>query len=100
MLLLAGLWPGSLAALALGLAIGGFAGAPAGRAIPATLGAVTLGAATLALIALAVTGLVPGVPGFWVESAVAVLVPYLAGCGLAALARRVARVRPNDPPAA
>ena len=95
MLLLAGLWPGSLAALALGLAIGGFAGSPAGRSIPAALGA-----ATLALIALAVTGLVPGVPGFWVESAVAVLVPYLAGCGLGALARRVARVRPNDPPAA
>lgn len=93
MLLLAGLWPGSLAALVLGLGIGGFAGLPAGPAIPAALGA-----ATLALAGLAVAGIVPGIPGFWLESAVAMLAPYLAGCALGVLGRRLARVRPHDPP--
>ncbi|TXM73442.1 hypothetical protein FV226_09525 [Methylobacterium sp. WL12] len=93
MLLLAGLWPGSLAALVLGLAVGGFTGLPARPAIPAALGV-----ATLALAALAIAGIVPGVQGFWLESAVAILVSYLAGCALGALARRSARVRPHDPP--
>ncbi|WP_348644195.1 hypothetical protein [Methylobacterium sp. WL120] len=93
MLLLAGLWPGSLAALLLGLAVGGLAGVPARPAIPAALGI-----ATLALAGLAIAGIVPGVPGFWLESAVAMLVSYLAGCALGALARKSARVRPHDPP--
>ena len=93
MLLLAGLWPGSLAALVLGLGIGRFAGPPAGPAIPGGLGA-----ATLVLAGVSVAGIVPGAAGFWMESAVAVLAPYLAGCALGALARRMSRVRPNDPP--
>ncbi len=93
MLFLAGLWPGSLAALVLGLAVGGFAGLPARPAIPAALGV-----AALALAGLGIAGIVPGVPGFWLESAVAMLVPYLAGCALGALARRAAWVRPHDPP--
>ena len=89
LLLLAGLWPGSLAALALGLAVGGFAGFPAGPAIPAALGV-----ATLALAGLSLAEIVPGTAGLWLEGAVAVLAPYLVGCALGALAR----VRRHDPP--
>ena len=93
MLLLAGLWPGSLAAFVLGLGVGGFAGLSVRPTIPAALGI-----ATLALAGLGIAGIVPGVPGFWLESAVAMLVSYLAGCALGALARRAAQVRPHDPP--
>lgn len=93
MLLLAGLWPGSLAALVLGLGVGRLAGPPAGPAIPAALGI-----ATLVLAGIALAGIVPGVAGFWLESAVAMLAPYLAGCALGGLARRLAGVRPSEPP--
>lgn len=93
MLLLAGLWPGSLAALVVGLGICRFAGPPAGPAIPGALAA-----ATLVLAGVSLAGLVPGTAGFWLESAVAILAPYLAGCALGALARRMSGARPNDPP--
>ncbi|WP_348642167.1 hypothetical protein [Methylobacterium sp. WL6] len=93
MLLLAGLWPGSLAALVLGLGVGRLAGPPASPAIPAALGI-----ATLVLAGIALAGIVPGTAGFWLESAVAMLAPYLAGCALGALARRLAGVRPSEPP--
>lgn len=83
MLLLAGIWPGLAGAGALGLAVGWLAGWPERAAVPLA----PLGLAA-ALGALALAGAVPGLPGLWLESAAALLPPYLAGCGLGALARR------------
>ncbi|WP_375466097.1 hypothetical protein [uncultured Methylobacterium sp.] len=85
-LLLSGLWPGLLAALALGLGLGRVVAAPRGVAIG-------LGLAAPALAALAASGVVPGAPGFWLESAALMLAPYVVGCGLGALGR--ARATPR-----
>ena len=75
------------------VAVGGFTGLPAGPVIPAALGITNL-----ALAGLGIAGIVPGVLGLWLESAVAMLATYIAGCALGALARMDARVRPHDPP--
>ena len=81
-LLLSGLWPGLLAAIMLGLACGRFAGPP-GRVVPLSLAALFL-----ALAGTALSGLVTGVAGLWVESAALLFGVYLAGCGLGGLLRQ------------
>jgi len=87
MLLLAGYWPGLAGAGALGLLVGALTGWPARPIVPLALCGL---AALLAGIALA--GIVPGLPGLWLEGAGLLLPAYLVGCGLGALARhRVAR---------
>ncbi|WP_279604827.1 hypothetical protein [Methylobacterium sp. J-070] len=85
MLLLDGFWPGLAGAGALGLVIGGLAGWPDRYGVP--LGLFVL-AGLLAAAALAEA--VPGVPGLWLETAALILPPYLAGCTIGALGRRLA----------
>ena len=85
-LLLGSFWPGLAGAGLLGLLVGlarRLAGAPLRAA-----GARRVLAAVVA--ALAVAGLVPGLPGLWLEGAGLILPPYLAACGLGALVRRFA----------
>ncbi|MDP4003744.1 hypothetical protein [Methylobacterium sp. NEAU K] len=84
-LLLDGFWPGLAGAAALGLLVGALAGWPARPRVPLAL----CGLAAL-LAALALAGLVPGLPGLWLEGAGLILPPYLAGCALGALGRRLA----------
>ena len=80
--LLAGYWPGLAGAAALGLLVGALSGWPARPAVPLAL----CGLAAL-LAAMAVAGIVPGLPGLWLEGAGLILPAYLAGCALGALAR-------------
>ena len=84
-LLLAAFWPGLAGAAALGLAVGALAGWPDWYAVP-------LGLWVLAglVAAAALAGFVPGMAGLWLEGAALILPPYLAGCSLGALARRLA----------
>ena len=80
--LLAGLWPGLAGALVLGLGLGALCGWPHPAVPPA------LGLAVLALAALALSGVVPGRAGLFVESGALMLAAYLVGCGLGSLAHR------------
>ena len=83
-LLVGSFWPGLAGATLLGLVVGWLAGWPARPPVP-----LALCAATALLAALVLAGPVPGLPGLWLEGAALVLPPYLAGCGLGALARRL-----------
>jgi hypothetical protein len=80
--LLADLWPGLAAALLLGLGTGALAGWPRDRAVP-----LGLTAAALALGGLDASGLVPGLPGLWLDSGALMLAAYTAGCASGSLAR-------------
>jgi hypothetical protein len=84
-LLLAGFWPGLAGAAALGLVVGALAGWPARPAMP--LGLVLLAGL---LGSAAFSGLVPGLPGLWLDGAGLILPPYLAGCAFGALGRHLA----------
>lgn len=87
MLLLAGFWPGLVGAGALGLGVGALAGWPDRYAVP-----LGLFVAAGLLAAAALSAVVPGVAGLWLEGAALILPPYCAGCVLGALGRhRVAR---------
>ncbi|MCJ2131816.1 hypothetical protein [Methylobacterium sp. E-045] len=92
LLLLTILWPALAASLALGTAIGWHFGPPRGR-LSTAIG-LGLGFGAVALGGLAISGLVPGRPGFWVESAALNLTAYLVGAGAGALARLA---RPSPP---
>ena len=84
-LLIAGFWPGLAGASALGLLVGVLAGWPARPGVPLAL----CGLAVL-LAGIALAGIVPGLLGLWLEGAALMLPPYLAGCALGALGRRLA----------
>ncbi|WP_019904669.1 hypothetical protein [Methylobacterium sp. 77] len=84
-LLLTILWPALLASLALGGSIGWHVGLPRRRT--ALTAAIGLASGALVLAGIALAGIVPGRPGFWVESAALNLTVYLIGTGLGALAR-------------
>ncbi|KQP40473.1 hypothetical protein [Methylobacterium sp. Leaf106] len=92
LLLLTILWPALAASLALGTAIGWHFGPPRDR-LSTAIG-LGLGSGAVALAGLAFSGLVPGRPGFWVESAALNLAAYLVGAGTGALARLA---RPSPP---
>ncbi|GJD38585.1 MULTISPECIES: hypothetical protein [Methylobacterium] len=92
LLLLTILWPALAASLALGTAIGWHFGPPRDR-LSTAIG-LGLGFGAMALAGLAFSGLVPGRPGFWVESAALNLAAYLVGAGTGALARLA---RPSPP---
>ncbi|MHC2088349.1 hypothetical protein [Methylobacterium sp. CM6244] len=92
LLLLTILWPALAASFALGTAIGWHFGPPRDR-LSTAIG-LGLGSGAVALAGLAFSGLVPGRPGFWVESAVLNLTAYLVGAGTGALAR-LARPSPR-----
>lgn len=94
-LLLTVLWPALLASLALGAAIGWQFGPPRARTTRIAAAGLVLGA--LALAGIALTGFVPGRPGFWVESAALNLTIYLAGAMIGALATAFARKAPSAP---
>lgn len=89
LLLLTILWPALVASLVLGSAIGWHFGPPRGR-LSTAIG-LGLGVAAMALGGLAFTGVVPGRPGFWVESAALNLAAYLIGAGAGALAKIAGR---------
>ena len=86
------LWPALVASLALGGAIGWHFGPP--RDGLSTAIGLGIGFGAVALAGLAFSGLVPGRPGFWVESAALSLTAYLVGAGTGALARLA---RPSPP---
>lgn len=92
LLLLTILWPALAASFALGTAIGWHFGPPRDR-LSTAIG-LGLGSGAVALAGLAFSGLVPGRPGFWVESAALNLAAYLVGAGTGALARLA---RPTPP---
>ena len=88
-MLLAALWPGPAAALALGLAVGAVAGPPrdrAGGAIAAGLVAVLA-----VLTGLTVFGREPGDVALRIESAAVLLALYLVGCSVGGLGRLAVR---------
>ncbi|CAA2104258.1 hypothetical protein MBUL_02616 [Methylobacterium bullatum] len=85
LLLLTILWPALATSLALGTAIGWLFGPPRDRV--STVIGLGLGFGAVALAGLAFSGLVPGRPGFWVESAALNLATYLVGAGTGSLAR-------------
>ena len=84
-LLLAGFWPGLAGAAALGLVVGALVGWPDRLA-------VSLGLCVVAglVAAAAIAGLVPGLPGLWLDGAALMLPVYCAACLLGALGRRLA----------
>ncbi|MBO1018783.1 hypothetical protein IPV08_02200 [Methylobacterium sp. SD274] len=92
LLLLTILWPALAASFALGTAIGWHFGPPRDR-LSTAIG-LGLGSGAVALAGLAFSGIVPGRPGFWVESAALNLTAYIVGAGTGALAR-LARPSPR-----
>ncbi|KQO52096.1 MULTISPECIES: hypothetical protein [unclassified Methylobacterium] len=92
LLLLTILWPALAASFALGTAIGWHFGPPRDR-LSTAIG-LGLGFGAVALAGLAFSGIVPGRPGFWVESAALNLTAYIVGAGTGALAR-LARPSPR-----
>lgn len=87
-LLLSFLWPGLSGTFALGLGAGWLSGLPRGALAPAVLSL-----AIAALWGAALSGIVPGRAGLWVESAALMLPAYVAGCLAAAFGRRRLRGR-------
>ncbi|MEH3145945.1 MAG: hypothetical protein PGN34_11495 [Methylobacterium frigidaeris] len=77
-ILLAALWPALLTALLIGGATGFWAGLPAGGL--SRVAAVTVAGLALVAAGLALSGIVPGRAGLWIESAGILLPAYLAGC--------------------
>ncbi|MGU3540046.1 hypothetical protein [Methylobacterium sp. A54F] len=84
------MWPGTAGAFALGL----LAGWLTGFGHPAAIAGLLLAALGLGLTA--VSGLVVGVAGLWIESAALMLPAYLAGAAAGALALRLAEPAPRD----
>lgn len=83
------LWPGLLAALALGAVVGAWTGWPRTRLARIAGVALAAGGAVLALAAL--SSRLPGHEQFVVESCALLLGLYLAGCLVGALAGALAR---------
>ena len=88
-MLLAALWPGAAAALALGLVVGAVAGLPRDRADAAV--ALGLVAVFLGLSGLAVLGRGAGDVALRMESAAVLLALYLAGCAIGGFGRLAVR---------
>ena len=79
-------WGWLLAALLLGLAMGWIAVVHRGPGVSRRL-AGWLAALALALVAATLADLVPGRPGYWLELALLMFAPYLAGCAAGSLLR-------------
>jgi hypothetical protein len=85
------LWPALAASLLLGAGVGWLTGLP--RNGPARSGALLLAFATCVAGGLAISGLVPGRAGLWVEGGALILGAYLVGAViLAGLSRRTGAV--------
>ena len=74
-------WGWLLASLLLGLAMGWIAVVHRGPGVSKML-ARWLALLAAALVAVAVSRILPGRPGYWLELALIMFVPYLAGCAV------------------
>jgi hypothetical protein len=74
-------WGWLLASLLLGLGMGWIAVVHRGRGVSGKM-ALWLSVLVAALIAVAVTGLIPGRPGYWLELGLIMFAPYLVGCAI------------------
>jgi hypothetical protein len=79
-------WGWLLAALFLGLAMGWIAVVHRGPGI-SRMQAGWLAVLAAALVALVLAHLVPGRPGYWLELALLMFAPYIAGCTAGSLLR-------------
>jgi hypothetical protein len=74
-------WGWLLGALLLGLAMGWVAVVHRGRGVSRIL-ARWLALLAAALVAVAVSRILPGRPGYWLELGLLMFVPYLVGCAV------------------
>ena len=74
-------WGWLLASLLLGLAMGWIAVVHRGPGVSKVL-ARWLAVLAAVLVAVAVSRVLPGRPGYWLELALIMFVPYLAGCAV------------------
>ena len=74
-------WGWLLGSLLLGFGMGWIAVVHRGPAVSKVM-ARWLGLLVAALIAAAVARVIPGRPGYWLELALIMLAPYLAGCAV------------------
>ncbi|WP_035983079.1 hypothetical protein [Bradyrhizobium sp. STM 3843] len=85
-------WGWLLGALLIGLAMGWVAVVHRGPRVsrPVMLG---LSALAMALVAIAITHVVPGRPGYWLELLLVMFVPYLVGCTIGSWLRALVVAR-------
>jgi hypothetical protein len=74
-------WGWLLASLLLGFAMGWIAVVHRGPGVSKAM-AGWLAALVAALVAAALTSVIPGRPGYWLELALIMLAPYLVGCAV------------------
>jgi len=74
-------WGWLLASLLLGFAMGWIAVVHRGPSVSRMTGA-WLAALVAALVAAALTNVIPGRPGYWLELGLILLAPYLVGCAI------------------
>ena len=74
-------WGWLLASLLLGLGMGWIAVVHRGPGVSKVL-AGWLAALVVALLVAALTSVIPGRPGYWLELALIMLAPYLIGCAV------------------
>jgi hypothetical protein len=74
-------WGWLLASLLLGLAMGWIAVVHRGRGVSRNL-ARWLAVLAAALVAAAVSRILPGRPGYWLDLGLIMFVPYLVGCAV------------------
>jgi hypothetical protein len=74
-------WGWLLASLLLGLAMGWIAVVHRGRGVSG-LAASWLAALAAALVAVALTRVLPGRPGYWLDLGLIMFTPYLVGCAV------------------
>jgi hypothetical protein len=86
-------WGWLLASLLLGLAMGWIAVVHRGQGVSKQV-ARWLSALAAALVALALTRVVPGRPGYWLDLGLVMFVSYLVGCALGSWLRDWALSRP------
>jgi hypothetical protein len=78
MLLVATLWPALLGGFVLGALVGSSSGLPSSG--PARAIALVIATLAAGLGGLALSGVVAGRPGFWIEASALILGAYLIGC--------------------
>jgi hypothetical protein len=74
-------WGWLLASLLLGLGMGWIAVVHRGPSVSRMMGA-WLAVLVAALVAAALTNVIPGRPGYWLELGLILLAPYLVGCAI------------------
>lgn len=74
-------WGWLLGSLLIGLAMGWVAVVHRGPSVSRPL-MLWLSALAVALVAAALTQVIPGLPGYWLDLGLMLFVPYLAGCAI------------------